>query len=170
MSTPINPVTGKKLHPKTKFTPEEDALLKQLVDAFGDSDWARISRCIPNRNVRQCRERWKIYLSPDVNKGPWSEEDDLKLAEYYNKIGPKWTEIAKKFSGRTDVNVKSHWQVVQRRLSRGITDLNKAKEVPMKESVAPLIEIPKADGDVPSYFFDDQFPLPFDEFSQPLFW
>jgi hypothetical protein len=50
-----------------KFTPEEDKVLRNLVAQFGKSDWAAIAQRLENRTPRQCRERWKHYLSPEVS-------------------------------------------------------------------------------------------------------
>jgi hypothetical protein len=46
-----------KAHPKVKFTPEEDFLLKRFVMHFEAAKWNRASSFIPRRSARQCRER-----------------------------------------------------------------------------------------------------------------
>lgn len=56
------PVKEKKT--KSKFTPQEDQMLSDLVARFGENDWKAISFCMRTRSVRQCRERWQHYLSP----------------------------------------------------------------------------------------------------------
>ena len=61
-----NMFQAKKTHPRAKFTKEEDEMLKNLVENFGDNNWQVISSKMPGRNSRQCRERWQNYLSPDV--------------------------------------------------------------------------------------------------------
>jgi hypothetical protein len=54
-------------HPirRFKFIPEEDELLKRLVIEYGTNDWERIAAFFPDRNVRQCRERWTHYLAKE---------------------------------------------------------------------------------------------------------
>lgn len=104
-----------KPHPKSKFTPEEDNLLKQLVSKFGENDWNRVSELMPHRNVRQCKERWTNYLSPKVCNDPWTEEDDALLLQKYNEYGAKWVRIALCFPNRTDSNVKNRYLVLSRR-------------------------------------------------------
>ncbi|OHS93090.1 hypothetical protein TRFO_40622 [Tritrichomonas foetus] len=61
------------------------------------------------RNVRQCRERWKHYLSSERAKSPWSNEEDLLLFQKVMELGPKWTKIARCFNDRTDIQIKTRW-------------------------------------------------------------
>jgi hypothetical protein len=51
---------------RCRFIPEEDALLRQLVTSFGPNNWERIAQYFPDRNVRQCRDRWNHYLTPNT--------------------------------------------------------------------------------------------------------
>ena len=103
---------------KEKFTPEEDQLLLKLIDELGDKDWKAISEKMPNRNRRQCRDRYKYYLSPDVNRQPWTEEDDELLLKLYAQHGNKWTIISTFFPNRTDIDVKNHYLKIQRKESK----------------------------------------------------
>lgn len=107
--------SGHKPHPKSKFTPEEDKLLRALVNQYGESNWSKIAENMPRRNVRQCKERWQNYLTPNVSKEPWTPEEDLLLEEKYNEIGAKWVRIAQFFKNRTDTNVKNRYMVLSRR-------------------------------------------------------
>ena len=103
--------------PKNKFTMTEDKLLTDLVKQFGTNNtWEYIASLIPNRNARQCHDRWLYYLSPDVNKGPWTEEEDDLLRHLIATIGPHWVKVSKQLKGRTDTQVKNRWNVLQRRL------------------------------------------------------
>jgi hypothetical protein len=107
-----------KAHPKRMFSEAEDAILIQLVAEHGTGDWMMISRKMIGRRARQCRERWENYLSPDVQNGPWTHEEEQHLLEVYNTVGAKWKHIATFFPSRTDINVKSRWQLIQRRINR----------------------------------------------------
>ena len=105
---------------KSKFTLSEDALLKSLVARYGEKSWCTISSFIPNRNERQCHDRWTYYLSPNVNKLPWTEEEEARLVSLVNTIGPHWVKIAKEFKGRTDIQIKNKWNVIKRRVKQDV--------------------------------------------------
>lgn len=92
-----------------KFTPEEDEILKNLVSTYGPNDWQSISSHFVGRNARQCRERWKHYISPDVVTGPWTEEENQLLLKKHEEHGSQWAIIALSFPGRTDIGVKNHY-------------------------------------------------------------
>ena len=100
----------KRQRRRMKFLPEEDASLKQLVALYGDTSWVQIASRMPGRNIRQCRERWKHYLSCNRAKSPWTEEEDRLLFEKYCEFGPKWTKISRFFNERSDIQIKSRWQ------------------------------------------------------------
>ena len=103
---------------KSKFSPAEDQVLKELVNVDGPNDWSEIASHFVNRNVRQVKERWEYYLSPDVNNGPWTPEEDAILIQKYNELGTKWTVIAKSLKGRTNTCCKNRWIAMQRNASR----------------------------------------------------
>ena len=56
---------------KRWWTPEEDELLKQLVDEFGAKNWRRIASYFEDRTDVQCLHRWQKVLNPKLIKGPW---------------------------------------------------------------------------------------------------
>lgn len=92
---------------RTKFTPGEDEKLRSLVKNIGLKNWKEISDHMPGRTSRQCRERWKHYLSIDCAKKAWTYMDDMMLLEKYKAFGPKWTTIANFFPGRSDIQIKT---------------------------------------------------------------
>ena len=92
---------------RSVFSIEEDDKLRRLVKEYGTQEWDLISEIMKTRNPRQCRERWKHYLSaPNTNK-PWTQKDDELLMANYKKYGKKWTKLAKCFRGRSDLSVKN---------------------------------------------------------------
>lgn len=110
-------INSGKRHPKSKFSDDEDIKLLELVEKYGEN-WSQIASEMDGRNVRQCRERWRNYLSPDVANRPWTEEEDKLLDEKYAQFGPKWKHIASFFAKRTDINIKSRWQVHLRKIRK----------------------------------------------------
>lgn len=114
----MNDLNFKQKKPRIKFTEEEDLKLRQLVEIIGEEDWQMISLQMPGRNSRQCRDRWKNYLAPEVVNGPWTDEEEELLVKKYEEFGPCWKRIAAFFPTRTDINVKSRWHLRERRIKK----------------------------------------------------
>jgi hypothetical protein len=104
---------------KVKFTPEEDALLSELVEEHGPKDWNAISSIMQTRNARQCRERYKNYLDPNLRSDAWTFDEDALLEEKYGEFGAKWNKIAKFFTNRSDNAIRNRWMMLDRHHARG---------------------------------------------------
>jgi hypothetical protein len=105
---------------KIKFSPREDELLTHFVKQYGTGQWNKVAAHLKGRNARQCRDRWLGYVAPNVSNGPWTPEEEELLIRMYNQFGPKWQRIATFFKGRTDINVKNRWMLMERRFRRGV--------------------------------------------------
>jgi hypothetical protein len=123
---------------REKFFPEEDARLRRLVERHGTAAWEVIAAELPGRNVRQCRERWKHYLSSERSKAPWSDTEDRLLFEKMQSLGPKWTRLATFFPGRTDIDIKSHWMHTFAACSN-LHIKNRTKKVPVFPPTVPIV-------------------------------
>jgi hypothetical protein len=104
---------------RRKFSPEEDDMLRTVVTQLGHSDWSVIARHLPNRTPRQCRDRWKHYISPEVVTGNWTEADDQLLMSKVQELGQKWSTITQLFPGRTDIGVKNRYISLTGRGNKG---------------------------------------------------
>lgn len=146
---------------KFKFTAEEDSRLVKLVSIHGESSWEEISKRMPNRNVRQCHDRWFYYLSPDINTSVWTNKEESKLIEYVNLYGRKWTKIATLFPGRNDVQIKNKWNALKRKYSLENPPKRTARD---SEVVQEMINCSHIDDESKSIFDSNlsvlDFPLP----------
>jgi hypothetical protein len=104
----------KKSGTKQKFSAEEDQYLNYLVSRHGLSNWKQIASHMNGRTVRQCRERWKYYLEPSINKLDWTKQEDELLMEKYQAFGPRWAQIANFFGSRTDIDLKNRFHRIER--------------------------------------------------------
>ena len=97
------------------WTPVEDEQLKFFVEKFGaEKQWKKIAEKVNSvnkngvfRQSRQCRERWINYVNPNIQKGDWSREEDLKLLRSFLETGKKWAEISKTLGNRTENSVRN---------------------------------------------------------------
>jgi hypothetical protein len=108
---------------RSKFRTDEDHVLRQLVERFGTNSWSEIACVMPGRNSRQCRDRWKHYLSGQ-STNYWTPEEDKMLTEKVQQFGMKWTRISTFFLNRTDFDVKTRWFQIFRQKARVIRDLS----------------------------------------------
>lgn len=102
---------------RVPFTKKEDKQLMKLVARFGESNWNDISKFMPNRTKRQCRERWQNSLSPKNLKKKWSNEEDNLLLQKYNIYGPHWKVIESFFYGRTSYSLRNRFNSLKKKNS-----------------------------------------------------
>lgn len=103
-----------KCSKRMPFKAEEDEKLRELVEKYGDTNWKLISSYMPNRSVRQCRERWNNNLNSNVLKDKWSPQEDELLKRKFYEFGPKWKLLENFFPGRTSYNIRNRWSCIVR--------------------------------------------------------
>ena len=111
--------TQRIVQKRRPWTEEEDESLRKAVEELGTGNWAEIAKEIPDRTAKQCRERWNTCLNPNLNKGPWTKEEGLKLIQTVQKIEEQrgkieygfWAEIAKEIPGRTAKQCRERWNI-----------------------------------------------------------
>jgi hypothetical protein len=126
MYPPLSQTTAKpKGPPRQKFSVQEDEQLRDLVAELGINNWAEVSARLCTRSARQCRERFKNYLSPNLRNGQWTEAEDQLLRDKFLEFGAKWSLIVASFPSRSEVNLKNRWTQLT---NRGLRDHDPEQE------------------------------------------
>jgi glutamine synthetase adenylyltransferase len=89
---------------RTQFSPDEDSILTQLVQKYGEKNWKEISAKM-NKTERQCRDRFFQNISPKLNKMNWTSDEDTLLLQKTEELGNNWVLISS-FFNRTNVQCK----------------------------------------------------------------
>ncbi|CAN7025948.1 hypothetical protein IGI04_024762 [Brassica rapa subsp. trilocularis] len=128
---------------KGLWTVEEDNILRDYVLTHGKGQWNRIVRKTGlKRCGKSCRLRWINYLSPNVNKGNFTEQEEDLIIRLHKLLGNRWSLIAKRVPGRTDNQVKNHWNT---HLSKKIVgDYSSAVKTTGEENDPPSLLITAA--------------------------
>jgi len=109
MASNVSDENNEKPRYRKGFTKNEDLLLVFLVQKFSTNSWKTISCYMQERTPRQCRERWRNYLEPSINRTEWTQDEDQRLCDMVTIIGKKWSLIKKYFSNRSYNSIKNRW-------------------------------------------------------------
>ena len=101
---------------------EQDCYLTNLISSYGKHSWSlvadQINRTFPgaNKTSKQCRERWQNKLDTEVNRTPWTKQEEAQLILSHMRLRNHWRDIALTLKGRHNNMVKNLFYSIFRRV------------------------------------------------------
>ncbi|KAI9375539.1 hypothetical protein BJX61DRAFT_539691 [Aspergillus egyptiacus] len=100
---------------KGSWTQDEDERLFQLVERYG-CRWATIAQKMETRNADQCSKRWHHCLNPELERSPWTDEENYLLLSAVRTHGSSWKDIQRcHFPTRSANNIKNQYTILSRK-------------------------------------------------------
>lgn len=92
----------------TKWTPEEDELLAQLVHQ--NESWSVITSHFAGRTSKQVLAHWKKVADPEIVRGSWTCSEDQTIINWVSQNGAtKWSSLADQLPGRIAKQCRERW-------------------------------------------------------------
>ncbi|AES99320.2 R2R3-myb transcription factor [Medicago truncatula] len=128
---------------KGAWTYEEDKLLKACIQKYGEGKWHLVpQRAGLNRCRKSCRLRWLNYLTPNIKRESFAEDEVDMMLRLHKLLGNRWSLIAARLPGRTANDVKNYWHTHLRKKMVSRT-LEEKKEKPKETMKVHEIIKPK---------------------------
>ncbi|KAJ8428209.1 hypothetical protein Cgig2_016793 [Carnegiea gigantea] len=100
---------------------EEDVKILGYISKNGTGNWTSAPRKAGlKRCGKSCRLRWTNYLRPDLKHESFTPEEEELIIKLHAAIGSRWTIIAQQLPGRSDNDIKNHWNT---KLKKKLTEM-----------------------------------------------
>lgn len=108
------------------WSEKENHTLIRLAQDKAQSSWNEIaiklnSICGGTKSGKQCRERYRNYANPKLEKTEWKPHEKLLFIVLHQVHGNRWSEIAKYLNWRSDVVIKNYFYCVIRKATKHLS-------------------------------------------------
>lgn len=97
-----------------RLTADEKATVLKLYEEMGVGCWDKVQEVLHLKSKRTAREHFYKFILTDSKKPFTQEEDDL-IIEKVNELGTRWSQIAKFFDNRSDINIRNRYRIISRK-------------------------------------------------------
>nr|CAG4709127.1 unnamed protein product [Naegleria fowleri] len=148
-STPQRKAGPCKRKQQVKWSEEDDRILRMYAEK--EYSWKEIATLFLHDKFtpQQLHQRWKRVLNDNINREPWTEEEDRAIIEYVKKNGCSWSKLRTLLgTRRTDTMVRQRWLKITNGQGEVGTPANKQKHSSPSSSNSSSNTTPWANGTI----------------------
>ena len=111
--------TGDKKHiTRHRLTESEKKTVMALYQQYGENCWDKVQKALNLKTKRTAREHFYKFILAD-SRTPFTPDEDNLIIAKVNEIGTKWSQIAKLFKNRSDINIRNRYRILARKMMQG---------------------------------------------------
>ena len=148
-----------KVKSRTNWSSQEDNILKKLASNSEKYNWSKFSFILKTKSAKQCRERWKNYLDPNIDLSPLNTNEQKLIIKLQKEIGNKWSKMRKFLKNRTENQIKNFFYKFERNQNKKMKNFyesfsfSKSNENFLKNDIDDLKDVLGSESEYASSFY-----------------